>query len=78
MLFGMFIVFALLLIVSLTTGFVYASVNKNVGKVMTPEQCFLVGGQVRGAAQGGSACGEGEEYLGEVEGTSARGACCKL
>ncbi len=77
--FGMVIVFSLLLLATLVTGFVYAKVNKNIGnKVLTSEQCFLAGGSVRSASEYENDCPKGESVLAEVaEGINCPCFCCK-
>lgn len=77
--FGVVIVFSLLLLATLITGFVYAKVNKNIGnKVLTSEQCFLAGGSVRSSQEFNDECPKGESILAEVvEGINCPCLCCK-
>lgn len=77
--FGVVIVFSLLLLATLVTGFVYAKVNKNIGnEVLTSEQCFLAGGSVRSASEFKGGCPKGESLLADVvEGINCPCFCCK-
>lgn len=77
--FGMLIVFFLLLVASVSAAFVVRVVNKHAGADnLTSEQCFLLGGQVVTAnllTKGN--CPQGQTVVGWVQGASCPCACCK-
>jgi len=79
LIFGMFIVFMLLIVVSVSAAFIYSGINKkdNLAAVYTHAQCQAAGGQVRNTLLTNGACPQGEESIGIVEGINCPCDCCR-
>lgn len=71
------IVMILLIIAALTTGFVYAGNKKSSNEILTEEQCFLAGGEVRNTLGTDGKCADAEKYLGAVDGLRCPCICCQ-